>query len=99
MTMLIITIPHALIAVVVHKPECAKAVLLVLKPLAFVLLTVGKCINTLSLAFALDIFAFEYITILKNSTTLALRLSCLHLTLVLSAIMSNARTQGDFLRK
>ena len=99
MSLLIITIPHSLVSIIVHKPECTKTMLLVLKPLAFIFLAIRKGINTLSLTLTFDIFSFKDITILEDGTALALWLSCLHLSLVLSTIMSNARAKSDFLRK
>ena len=72
--------------------------LLVLKPLAFVFLSVRESIDTIALALSLHILTIVCVTVLIDCMTLAVRLSSHHLALVLSSVSCRARSQRYFLR-
>ena len=97
MTLLIVTIPQAYISVVVLEIKCSLAVLMVLKPFAFVFLAVEEGIDTKALALALHIYAFKNIAVLPCCAALTVRLASLHLPLVFAAVLHLVGTQRNLL--
>ena len=71
--------------------------LLILIPLTFILLSIRKRIDPISLSPSFHIFSFKSITILKDRNTLSMRLSIHQLPLIHAPIMGYARSQGYFL--
>ena len=58
MSLLIVAIPKTHILVVVVEIISALTVLLVLKPFAFIFLTIGKCVDSVAMALAFHEVAF-----------------------------------------
>ena len=65
--------------------------LLVLKPLAVVLLAVGKSIDAVPLAFSFDVFAFIDIAVLKNRLSFAVGFASFHLAGIYGTVFKRMR--------
>ena len=74
------------------------SVLLILKPFAFILLTIQESVHAIPLTLTLNIFALINITVLKNGLSPTIRFTFEKFTLVFAAILKFIMTYFDFLR-
>ena len=67
--------------------------LLVLKPLTFVFLTIGKGIRTHALSLALHVLAFIGIPVFPHRVSFSMWFPRYHFTLVLTSVFRQTRTE------
>jgi hypothetical protein len=97
MTMLIVTEPQTIIAVIVGEVVYTSAVLLVLEPLAFISLTVEEGVDTVALTLSAFILPFVGVAILVDGTALPVSLTKEEFSLILTSIFSGSGTKGNLL--
>ena len=96
--MLVVAPPQTVVAVVVGKVVDARAVLLVIEPLAFIFLAVEESVGAETLTTPLMVFTFVKVPVLICSLPLAVRLVGHHLALILATVFRDGRAKRDFLR-
>ena len=94
--MLVILVPHAFVAVVVHKVVHTFAMLLVLKPFPFVTFSVGESINAIPLTLSFDVLAFINIAAFKHGSSFPVRPPPFHFAGIDGAVFKRISPDFDF---
>ena len=95
--MLVVTVPESFVAVVVQEPVGALPVLVVVKPLAFISLTVGKDIGSRALALTFHVFPLIPIAVLPCCLAFPIGFSLSHLPVIIASVVGGAGAQIDAL--